>query len=181
MYRQDNSDLTFHHAQPEQPVDLLERVEGLSARVNARLIATHNLTSPQAILISALHRHGPELALPELATITEVPVGAVTSVMDRLLVRGLVSRTGHPIHGQWVVAALTPRGLEIAEALDSGRRAMLERVVDGMTDDQLALIASIADRLDDELNRELPTVPDYPGERPLSSPPALRLIRGERQ
>ena len=181
MYRQDASDPTLHPSREELPVDLLQRVDSRYAQLGARLLVPHGLTALQATLLTALYQHGPELAIPELASITDVPVGAVTSIMDRLLVRGLVSRKGHPVHGQWAVATLTPHGMHLAETLESDRRALLERIAAGLSGDQLAVIATLADRLDDELDRDLPFPASLPEEIPVSSPPVLRLIRGDRE
>jgi DNA-binding MarR family transcriptional regulator len=181
MYRQDSFEPITSRAHRETSIDLMTRMERSAGRAANRLLAPHGLTSPQATMLSALHRHGPELALPELASITEFPLAAVTSIMDRLLVRGLVSRSGHPLHGQWVVAALTPTGIEIVEALDNAREALLERLVDSLAGDELAVLARIAERLEDEATREIPHPPTRADNAEPSAPPILRLIRGERE
>lgn len=180
MHRQDPLEHLSHPEHRESYLDLAARLESSSAGLTNRLLAHHGLTSPQATMLLALHRHGPELALPELASITDFPLGAVTSIMDRLLVRGLVVRSGHPSHGQWVVAALTPDGLQITEAVETERHALLERILSGFATEELAVLARLADGLEDEATRELLPSPS-PAIQPEPSPaPVLRLIRGER-
>jgi DNA-binding MarR family transcriptional regulator len=180
MHRQDPLEHLPHPEHRESYLDLAARLESSSAGLTNRLLAHHGLTSPQASMLLALHRHGPELALPELASITDFPLGAVTSIMDRLLVRGLVVRSGHPSHGQWVVAALTPDGFEITEAVETARHALLERLLGGLADDELTMLARLVDRLEDEVTRELLPSPS-PAIEPEPFPvPMLRLIRGER-
>jgi DNA-binding MarR family transcriptional regulator len=181
MYPQDSFEPIPHRAHRETSIDLMTRMERSAGRAANRLLAPHGLTSPQATMLSALHHHGPELALPELASITEFPLGAVTSIMDRLLVRGLVSRTGHLVHGQWVVASLTPHGVEIVEALDNAREALLERLVNSLAGDELAVLVRVAERLEDEATREISPPPARIEDPEPPAPPILRLIRGERQ
>lgn len=167
--------------QANTSIEVLDGMAELSERVLSRLLSAHGLTAPQVLVLSALHRHGPDLSLPELASITQFPLGAVTAIMDRLLVRGLVERGAHPGHGQWVSCTVTPKGRAILDEVATARREVLARLVDNFTDAELRVIGRLADRLEDELERELPDTgqPDEPREPP--GAPFLRVIRGSKR
>lgn len=155
-------------------VDLLERMGVLSERLTANLLAPYRLTAPQARVLQAMYRHGPDLPLHEIASVTGFPLGALTSIMDRLLLRGLVEQKLLAGFSHRVTISITPEGQEMVISVREARSRLLARIIDGLPDEDLAAIGRLAARLEQEVSASSAEV----HERAPSAPvPMLRLIK----
>ncbi len=86
-------------------------------REERRWKAGMDLSVPQMILLLILHRHGPCKA-GDLARELRVTQGVVTRMVDRLLEKGLVSRSRLPDDRRMVLLSLTPQGKRLATRLE---------------------------------------------------------------
>jgi DNA-binding MarR family transcriptional regulator len=97
------------------------------------------LTMAQVRVLFRLRNEGP-LTSGGLAAALGVTLPTVTSVIDRLVARGLVERRDDPADRRRVILALAAEGQAIVERVQQGRRARLTAVVDGMDDAQRAML-----------------------------------------
>lgn len=107
---------------------LLRRVEGrIHDRLRPLLVAAGVSQDHWSILSVLLH--DPGLGMSAIADLAVLPSATVTRHMDRLVELGLVVRRIDATDKRRVVAALSPRGQELAEGLRAAERAIEERVV----------------------------------------------------
>jgi DNA-binding MarR family transcriptional regulator len=117
-----------------EPLQVLSRVSRLAAVLDerrARAFLEHELGGHEFDVLSVLRRSGApfERTAGELAALTHVTSGTMTSRLDGLVNRGLVSRHSDPSDGRLVRVRLTKAGrrrVDAAfEALLAGERELL--------------------------------------------------------
>lgn len=117
-----------------EPLQVLSRVSRLAAVLDvrrARAFVEHDLGAHEFDVLSVLRRSGApfERTAGELAALTHVTSGTMTSRLDGLVGRGLVSRHSDPADGRLVRVRLTKAGrrrVDAAfEALLEGERELL--------------------------------------------------------
>ena len=111
--------------EPLQVLSRLDRLAGVLAERRARVFAGHGLRKHEFDVLAALRRTGEpfELTAGELAARTYVTSGTMTSRLDGLTERSLVTRAADRADGRLVRVALTDRGREL---VDTAFRALLE-------------------------------------------------------
>jgi DNA-binding MarR family transcriptional regulator len=120
--------------EPLQVMSRISRLAGVLAERRAAAFGEHGLQANEFDVLSALRRIGPpfELTAGELSGITHVTSGTMTSRLDRLTARNLVSRRADPRDGRLVRVRLTYRGREQVDAafvaLLRSERELLARV-----------------------------------------------------
>ncbi|MEO6885688.1 MAG: MarR family transcriptional regulator [Jatrophihabitantaceae bacterium] len=121
-----------------EPLQVLSRVARLAAVLDERrssAFVEHGLQAHEFDVLSVLRRSGApfELTAGELAALTHVTSGTMTSRVDRLSARDLVSRHQDPSDGRLVRVRLTGAGRERVDAafsaLLSGERELLATLV----------------------------------------------------
>jgi DNA-binding MarR family transcriptional regulator len=100
-----------------EPLQVLSRISRLAAVLDERradAFVGHALQGYEFDVLSVLRRSGApfERTAGELATLTHVTSGTMTSRLDRLVARDLVTRHPDPADGRLVRVRLTPRGRE---------------------------------------------------------------------
>ncbi|HEY2271809.1 MAG TPA: MarR family transcriptional regulator [Jatrophihabitantaceae bacterium] len=132
-----------------EPLQVLSRISRLAAVLDERradAFVGHALQGYEFDVLSVLRRSGApfERTAGELATLTHVTSGTMTSRLDRLVARGLVTRHPDPADGRLVRVRLTPTGRErVDEAfaeLVGTERGLLAELDNGQ-------IAELADAL----------------------------------
>src|SRR5699024_9020665 len=108
-------------------------------------------TPPQSRVLEAMQQHGGDLPLQEIASVTSFPLGALTSIMDRLLLRGLVEQRTQPGRTQGITLSITAAGIEVVAAVNEARARLRMRLLDGFSADELAVIERLAARLAHEV------------------------------
>src|SRR5690349_15198175 len=118
---------------------ILSRVARLAAVLDDRRAAAfveHGLQGHEFDVLSALRRSGEpfELTAGELAALTHVTSGTMTSRLDRLEARGFVDRRADPSDGRLVRVRLTAEGRDRVDAafaaLLDGERQLLRALDD---------------------------------------------------
>lgn len=79
------------------------------ALADARLLAPHGLTGPQADVMFTLGNTA-GMSFKELGEKTLITKGTLTGIVDRLEEKGLVKRVACPEDGRSLFAVLTPKG-----------------------------------------------------------------------
>lgn len=104
-----------------EPLQVLSRVSRLAAVLDERradAFVGHGLQGHEFDVLSVLRRGGEpfEQTAGELATLTHVTSGTMTSRLDRLVTRALVSRHPDPTDGRLVRVRLTATGRRRVDA-----------------------------------------------------------------
>src|SRR3954454_24365109 len=114
----------WHRERPDldvTPLQVLSRLDRLAGALGGRragIFARHGLRRHEFDVLAALRRAGSpfELTAGELAARTYVTSGTMTSRLDGLTMRGLVTRAADRADGRLVRVALTPAGRRIIDA-----------------------------------------------------------------
>jgi DNA-binding MarR family transcriptional regulator len=103
---------------PLQVLSRLDRLAGVLAERRARTFAAHGLRQHEFDVLAALRREGEpfELTAGELASRTYVTSGTMTSRLDGLTERHLVTRAADRADGRLVRVTLTAAGREMVDA-----------------------------------------------------------------
>lgn len=145
-WRRERPDLDV---EPLQVLSRLDRLAGVLAERRSAIFARHDLRRHGFDVLAVLRRAGPpELTAGELAARTYVTSGTMTSRLDGLTVRGLVTRAADRDDGRLVRVALTAAGRRI---IDAAFEELVEAERDLLTplgaDAQAALAATLRDLL----------------------------------
>jgi DNA-binding MarR family transcriptional regulator len=97
-------------------------------------------------VLSGLSMHeGRRLRLSELARMIASSLSRLSNVVKRLEQRGLLRREPDPENGRYTVAILTDEGWDLVVKAAPGHVEAVRRyVIDGLTDDQIKTLRSIA-------------------------------------
>jgi DNA-binding MarR family transcriptional regulator len=94
--------------------------------------------------LSVLHtlgRSGP-MRLTDLLKTEQLKQPALTSLVAKLVQDGLIERRPDPTDGRAMLLSLTREGRQIVRSRHANRVANLSRLVDQLTDDERAVLAS---------------------------------------
>ncbi len=102
---------------PLQVMSRLDRLAGVLGERRAAIFAVHGLRRHEFDVLAALRRAGEpfQLTAGELALRTYVTSGTMTSRLDGLSARGLVTRTPDSLDGRLVRVALTASGRQLVD------------------------------------------------------------------
>ena len=104
--------------EPLQVLSRLDRLAGVLGERRVAVFARYGLRRHEFDVLAALRRSGGQFQLTagELALATYVTSGTMTSRLDGLSARGLVTRTPDSLDGRLVRVALTPAGRQVVDA-----------------------------------------------------------------
>ncbi|HEV7205186.1 MAG TPA: MarR family transcriptional regulator [Jatrophihabitans sp.] len=104
--------------EPLQVLSRLDRLAGVLGERRRAIFAQHGLRGHEFDVLAALRRAGAPFALTagELAARTYVTSGTMTSRLDGLVTRGLVTRAADREDGRLVRVTLTADGRQIVDA-----------------------------------------------------------------
>ena len=142
-WRRERPDLDV---EPLQVLSRLDRLAGVLGDRRAAIFARHGLRRHEFDVLAALRRTGEpfELTAGELAARTHVTSGTMTSRLDGLTDRGLVTRAADREDGRLVRVGLTAAGRQI---LDAAFEALLEAERELLTPLDAAGTAVLAENL----------------------------------
>src|SRR5690348_11314544 len=117
-----------------------------------QLSDSHGLTGPQMLCLREIAQQG-SLTTGTLALAVALSPATLTGILDRLEMRGLVSRERRPEDKRRVVVSLTAMGRQMAQELPSPLQERFgERLTELSIDDQTAIrmaLGSVARMMDD--------------------------------
>jgi len=104
--------------EPLQVMSRLDRLAGVLGERRAAIFGRYDLRRHEFDVLAALRRAGTpfELTAGELAARTYVTSGTMTSRLDGLTERGLVTRAADPVDGRLVRVTLTTAGRQLVDA-----------------------------------------------------------------
>jgi DNA-binding MarR family transcriptional regulator len=135
---------------PVQVMSRLDRLADVLGERRAAIFAQHDLRRHEFDVLAALRRSGApfELTAGELSAQTHVTSGTMTSRLDRLTERGLVTRAPDPVDGRLVQVTLTPAGRALVDAAFAALVAAERGLLDPLpAQDQQALAATLRELL----------------------------------
>ena len=94
------------------------------------------VTAEQFAVLNLLRDRGP-LSMSELAIGRKVALNTASSLVDRLVVAGLVERSGHPADRRIVKVDVTLKGGALVERLRAARHDAVRRLLDDLSDDEV--------------------------------------------
>lgn len=129
-----------------EPLHVLSRISRLAAVLDVRradAFVGHGLQAHEFDVLSVLRRSGEpfERTAGELATLTHVTSGTMTSRLDRLVARGFVTRRPDPADGRIVRVRLSDVGRERVDAAFAallGTEQQLLAILDATQSTELA-------------------------------------------
>jgi MarR family transcriptional regulator, 2-MHQ and catechol-resistance regulon repressor len=106
-----------------------------------------------AILEALLHK-GPQ-SVKELGGRIDLTSGAMTTAIDRLETRGLVTRVDHATDRRAWVIHLTPEGRALISKVFAGHEEAMERAMRGLSKAERATLTDLLKRLGTEAEEQL--------------------------
>lgn len=130
------------------PLLIIGRIQQLAVALDAALrppFAAADLGNGEFDVLAALRREGDPYALTagQLSQRMLVTTGAVTKRVDRLIARGLVSRSVFESDARGRVVALTPAGMTLIDQLIEEHLANEARILRGLTDSDRAALETL--------------------------------------
>ena len=116
----------------------------------------HDTTLPRFDVMAALHRRRDGLTMTELSRTLLISNGNATAVVNRLVEDGLVQRIPSEEDRRRITVRLSEEGLSSFETLAAEHRAVLDRLLSALGDEDLDAMRDIMRRLRTDLS-EAPT------------------------
>ena len=111
-----------------------------------RSLAPYALTFPQAMVLTFLHRLGPDLLMSQIAECTGLPASTITSIMDRLVKSGLAERQQGFTDRRRITGSITDSGFQLLKKLEDTRNTSLSIILETFSDEELVVLARLVDR-----------------------------------
>jgi MarR family transcriptional regulator for hemolysin len=101
------------------------------------LVAGHNVSRPQLEVLFTIHHTQPTTA-KQLAQKLQLTPGAISQLTEELVEQSLIERQTDTADRRRQLLSLSPAGSELIKAFDKRRRHIMERVMQDLSDDELA-------------------------------------------
>jgi DNA-binding MarR family transcriptional regulator len=128
-------------------IRLLRVTRITEAQLREFLRVEHGSTLPRFDVMAALHRSGDDMTMTELSRRLLVSNGNTTTVVDRLELDGLVTRTTSAADRRVVHVALTEAGTRHFDRLAAEHEAQVNSLFSGMSSADLDALEEILQRL----------------------------------
>ena len=167
---------SWHSRRPDldfSPVAVVSRLGRVRAHIDAELdgvFAAHGLSAPSFAVLVTLARvdDGDGVSQRRLMGELGLTSGTISVRMDRLVAEGLVDRRPDPGSARNTLISLTERGRELFERVAPAHLANERRLLSGLSDHELELLAGLLRKL----------LVEFEGSRPPAEAPfglGLRL------
>jgi DNA-binding MarR family transcriptional regulator len=120
--------------------DVLEELTSWQSRLRMAAFqswARNTLSIVHLSVLAALEHHGP-LSMTKLAEAMDVSVASVTGIVTRMEKRGVVRRRHAEDDRRVVIVEVTSAGAKVARVMEKHRNQRLRKLLDGLTDEELA-------------------------------------------
>jgi DNA-binding MarR family transcriptional regulator len=145
----------------ELPDGASARVSDLKAQFDAlawKLVRTEStwyarfgLTRIQAFTLHAVQEFGPDIDMATLVTITSLPPSSITSIVDRLVELGYVTRHRDERDRRRVTATITESGRVMVTRMEESNTRLLASMLDGIADADIATVTRVFRHMTDRL------------------------------
>jgi len=119
-----------------------------------QLSSSHGLTGPQMLCLREVSEHG-SLTTGDLARAIALSPATLTGILDRLEMRGLVSRERRPEDKRRVLVSLTSMGKEMSHELPSPMQERFGSKLAALTGDQQAVIRRALEQMADMMETDI--------------------------
>lgn len=128
----------------DQYEQLMESLVGAYRLRMTKICKEQELTPPQFWAMHTIGEHG-RVKMSPLADSLGLSMGAASTLIDRLVGRGMVERSPDPADRRAVFVTLTARGQQVLDEATSARRAMNREVFERLTpEDRRHLLGGLA-------------------------------------
>ena len=110
-----------------------------------------DITVAQLRVLLVIYSAGPS-RMSSIASELDVALSTATGVVDHLVKKGLVVREADPQDRRLVICRLSPTGQELINRLWTSGQFQMERLLDGLTLEQLEKAAEVAQMLFDNVS-----------------------------
>lgn len=122
-----------------------------------QLSGSHGLTGPQMLCLREIAEQG-SLTTGALALAIALSPATLTGILDRLEVRGLVSRERRPEDKRRVLVSLTALGRQMAQELPSPMQERFGDLLQELSTEEQAVIRKALNRVAKMMEEEAPTI-----------------------
>lgn len=123
----------------------------LNPTIRLELLSS-DLTVAQLRVLLILHTGGPS-RMSSIASVLHVALSTATGIVENLVRKELVVREADPHDRRLVICKLSPAGQELIGGLWRSGEFQMERLLDGLTLEQLKKAAEVAEMLLDNVSR----------------------------
>jgi DNA-binding MarR family transcriptional regulator len=123
-----------------------------------QLSGSHGLTGPQMLCLREIAEQG-SLTTGSLALAIALSPATLTGILDRLEVRGLVSRERRPEDKRRVLVSLTALGRQMSQELPSPMQERFSDLLQELSSEEQAVIRKALNRVAKMMEEEVPQVP----------------------
>jgi len=123
-----------------------------------QLSGSHGLTGPQMLCLREIAEQG-SLTTGALALAIALSPATLTGILDRLEVRGLVSRERRPEDKRRVLVSLTALGRQMSQELPSPMQERFSDLLQELSSEEQAVIRKALNRVAKMMEEEVPQVP----------------------
>ncbi len=138
----------------DQIRDLFQRLNWQGRQQLGRRLEAFGVTVPQFLVLKTIQRLGPEATMSDVGDALQVPRSSMTSHTDRLVELRLVDRSALEHDRRAVAATVTESGAELVRAVEASNRDVLDRMLAGLSDDDVADLVRLLAWMRDGLDRE---------------------------
>ena len=110
-------------------------------------LGRYDLTFPQFMTLLSLERAKESCRMGPLATATFQSAASLTSIVDRLLERGLVERQRDPRDRRSVVVSLTEAGRQLIRQVKADRRHAVKQALAHLPPEEQSRLLEILDKM----------------------------------
>src|SRR5438128_11376854 len=114
-------------------------------------LATHSIESSEVCLsdfaVLEMLLHNGREPVKEIGRRVELTSGAITTAVDRLESRGLVTREAHPSDRRARIVRLTAAGEEHAARIFAGHKAVMDLAASGLSTNERAMLIELLKKL----------------------------------
>ena len=128
---------------------ILERAEDIYNMLSPGIPTewfSSDLTVAQLRVLLVLHSAGPS-RMSAIASVIDIALPTATGVVDKLVKKGLVIRETDPQDRRLVICRLSPAGQESINRLWTSSQFQMERLLEGLTEDELERAAEVTETL----------------------------------
>lgn len=134
---------------------LLNRVGFAVTDVFSEALATDDLTVPMWRVLAVLLHHGPQ-RMSDLADLTSIEISTLSRLLGTMQRRKLLGRKRARTDARVVMVALTESGRGLTERLIPAATQLEDTLIDGLADDEVALLKRTLDKLFANVVRHAP-------------------------
>ncbi|MEB3198330.1 MAG: MarR family transcriptional regulator [Candidatus Sericytochromatia bacterium] len=158
-----------HQAEVEAYEHVMSRLVGAYRGRITRVCRTVKLTPPQLCALETIQRLQRTKMSP-LAEELNLSMGAASTLIDRLVTRGLVARDADPVDRRAVYVSLSASGRDVLGAACEARRGLVRQVFQALSPTErttlmqgLGLLADAWERVTEGTPEGSTAAPDGPG------------------